>query len=62
LHLFRDAAATTLAIADPAHVRVAAPLLGHRTFTTTERHCQQAQAFDAHRANIDALFSKAKRP
>ena len=25
-HLFRDAAATTLAIADPAHVRVAAPL------------------------------------
>ena len=24
-HLFRDAAATTLAIADPAHVRVAAP-------------------------------------
>jgi integrase len=60
--LFRDAAATTLAIADPAHVRVAAPLLGHRTFTTTERHYQQAQAFDAHRAYIDALFSKAKRP
>src|SRR5215472_15432097 len=26
-HLFRDAAATTLAIADPGHVRVAAPLL-----------------------------------
>jgi hypothetical protein len=25
-HLFRDAAATTLAIEDPAHVRVAAPL------------------------------------
>jgi integrase len=61
-HLFRDAAATTLAIADPAHVRVAAPLLGHRTFTTTERHYQQAQAFDAHRAYIDTLFSKAKRP
>jgi integrase/recombinase XerD len=61
-HLFRDAAATTLAIADPAHVRVAAPLLGHRTFTTTERHYQQAQSFDAHRAYIDTLFSKAKRP
>jgi hypothetical protein len=30
-HLFHDAAATTLAIADPAHVRVAAPLLGDRT-------------------------------
>jgi integrase/recombinase XerD len=61
-HLFRDAAATTLAIADPTHVRVAAPLLGHRTFTTTERHYQQAQSFDAHRAYIDAPFSKAKRP
>jgi integrase/recombinase XerD len=61
-HLFRDAAATTLAIADPAHVRVAAPLLGHRTFTTTERHYQQARSFDAHRAYVDVLFSKAKRP
>jgi integrase/recombinase XerD len=60
-HLFRDAAATTLAIADPAHVRVAAPLLGHRTFTTTERHYQQAQSFDAHRAYVNALFGKAKR-
>ena len=36
-HLFRDAAATTMAIADPANVRLAAPLLGHRTFTTTEK-------------------------
>jgi integrase len=54
-HLFRDAAATTLAIADPAHVRVAAPLLGHRTFTTTERYYQQAQSFDAHRVYIGAL-------
>jgi integrase len=61
-HLFRDAAATTLAIADPAHVRVSAPLLGHRTFTTTERHYQQARSFDAHRDYIDALYGKARRP
>jgi integrase/recombinase XerD len=60
-HLFRDAAATTLAIADPAHVRVAAPLLGHRTFTTTERFYQQAQSFDAHRAYVGAIFGKGKR-
>jgi integrase len=59
-HLFRDAAATTLAIADPAHVRVAAPLLGHRTFATTERHYQHAQSVDAHRAYIDAVFGKGK--
>ena len=59
-HLFRDAAATTLAIADPAHVRVAAALLGHRTFGTTERYYQHAQSFDAHRAYIDAVFGKGK--
>jgi integrase len=54
-HLFRDAAATTMAIADPGHIRLAAPLLGHRTFTTTERYYQQARGYDAHRAFIDAL-------
>jgi integrase/recombinase XerD len=59
-HLFRDAAATTLAITDPEHVRVAAPLLGHRTFTTTERHYQQAKALEAHRTYLDALFRRDK--
>ena len=49
-HLFRRAAATTLAIHDPAHVRTAAPLLGHRTFSTTERYYVQAQSLEAHRA------------
>jgi integrase/recombinase XerD len=56
-HLFRDAAATTMAIADPAHVRLAAPLLGHRTFATTERYYRQARARDAHRAYVDVLFT-----
>ena len=60
-HLFRDAAATTLAIADPAHVRVATPLLGHRIFRTTERHYQHAQSLDAHRAYVGAVFGKGKR-
>lgn len=60
-HLFRDAAATTLAIADPEHVRVAAPLLGHRTFATTEKHYQQATAIQAHRAYVDALFGEKGR-
>ena len=57
-HLFRDAAATTMAIADPANVRLAAPLLGHRTFTTTERYYRQARAQEAHRAFVDVLFSR----
>ena len=46
-HLFRDCAATTLAIVDPEHVRLAAPLLGHRTFSTTERHYLQANMIQA---------------
>ena len=54
-HLFRDAAATTLAIADPQHVRAASPLLGHAGQTTTERHYQQAQSLSAHRHYAKAL-------
>ena len=54
-HLFRDAAATTMAIADPAHVRLAAPLLGHRSFATTERYYRQARAQEAHRSFVEAL-------
>jgi integrase/recombinase XerD len=60
-HLFRDAAATTLAIADPEHVRVAAPLLGHRTFRTTERHYQQAKTLEAHRSFVEAIFGPEKK-
>lgn len=48
-HGFRYAAATTLAIEDPDHVRLAAPLLGHRTTATTERFYQQAESLLAHR-------------
>ena len=55
-HGFRAAAATTLAIADPAHVRLAAPLLGHRTFTTTERYYRQARAQEAHRVFVDVIL------
>jgi len=48
-HSFRDAAATTMAVEDPGHVRLAAPLLGHRSPATTERYYQLAQSLDAHR-------------
>jgi integrase/recombinase XerD len=46
-HLFRDCAATSIAIGDPGHVRIAASLLGHRTFTTTERHYNHARQREA---------------
>ena len=35
-HLFRDCAATTMANKDPAHVRIAATLLGHTSFHSTQ--------------------------
>ena len=58
IHAFRYAAATTLAIADPVHVRIAAPLLGHRTFSTTETYYQQAQTLEAHRDYTATLAKK----
>jgi integrase/recombinase XerD len=57
-HLFRDAAATTMAIADPANVRLAAPLLGHRTFTTTEKYYLQARSQVAHHAFVDVMLGR----
>jgi integrase len=38
VHLFRDCAATSLADDNPEHVRLAADLLGHRSFQTTQSH------------------------
>ena len=54
-HLFRDCAATTIAIADPQHVRIAAKVLGHRSLATTGRHYNQAQTIDAARRYQDFL-------
>jgi integrase len=60
-HLFRDCAATTLAIADPVHVRLAAPLLGHRTFATTEKYYLQANMLDASRQHQQEIMRLRKR-
>ncbi|WP_460452503.1 tyrosine-type recombinase/integrase [Alsobacter sp. SYSU BS001988] len=54
-HLFRDAAATTLAVLDPQRVQSASALLGHRTSATTERFYQQAQSLEAHRHFLDVV-------
>jgi site-specific recombinase XerD len=56
-HLFRDCAVTTVAIEDPAHVRITAPLLHHRTFATTEKYYNQAQAIEASRLVQTHLIS-----
>lgn len=54
-HLFRACAATTLAESAPEAVRLAAPLLGHRYFQTTERHYLKAGQLLASRRTNDAL-------
>ena len=54
-HLFRDCAATSIAVLDPGHVRVAARVLGHATLATTEKHYNQAQALEASRAHAAAI-------
>lgn len=46
-HLFRDCAATTLAIRDPDHVRSASSLLGHGDLRTTEKYYNQASTLQA---------------
>jgi integrase/recombinase XerD len=56
-HLFRDCAATSLAIQDPAHVRIASSLLGHRRFATTERFYNQARNIEASRIMQNFLLS-----
>ena len=48
-HLFRDCAATSIAIDDPVHVGIASRLLGHHDSSTTERHYNHARAVEASR-------------
>ena len=54
-HLFRDCVATSVALYDPEHVRITAPLLGHASLRTSTRHYNQAKAAEAirrHQANL----------
>ncbi|MBS4010296.1 MAG: site-specific integrase [Roseovarius sp.] len=46
-HLFRDCAATFVALNDPKHIGIAAPILGHADPRTTEKHYIQAQQIAA---------------
>jgi hypothetical protein len=57
-HLFRDCAATSIAIDDPAHVGIASRLLGHRTRSTTERYYNQARSVEASRLMQKSLLAR----
>ncbi len=57
-HLFRDCAATSIAIDDPVHVGIAARVLGHRTGSTTERFYNQARSIEASRLMQKSLLAQ----
>ena len=46
-HLFRDSAATSIAIEDPEHVRCTMEVLGHASLGTSEKHYNQAGTLEA---------------
>jgi integrase len=48
-HLFRDSAATSIAIEDPEHVHVVRSILGHSTLQSGERHYIHARMLEASR-------------
>src|SRR5262249_30526999 len=60
-HLFRDSAATAIAVEGPAHVRAIMPILGHSTLATSEKHYNQARSLDASRRHIRIIADLKRR-
>jgi integrase/recombinase XerD len=63
-HLFRDCAVTTIAIEDPEHIGITAPILGHTNPKTTEDHyihANQVMAGRRYRNSIDLLRQQARK-
>jgi integrase/recombinase XerD len=50
-HLFRDAAATSIAIEDPSHVGIITTILGHSNTKTAETYYNQAGSLEAARSH-----------
>ncbi len=48
-HLFRDCAATSVALEDPEHVQIIASILGHSSLSTAEKYYNQARSTEAGR-------------
>jgi len=59
-HLFRDAAATTLARASPESAKLIKPILAHRCFETAERHYIHAGSIDAGRTYAAIIRDRRK--
>lgn len=54
-HLFRDCAATSVAIEDPEHVRIATAILGHHSPKTAQKFYDQSRMLSAGRHYQSAL-------
>ena len=54
-HLFRDAAATSIAIDNPKHIGDASLVLGHAGHRTTEKHYNHARSLEASRRHAATL-------
>ncbi len=56
-HLFRDSAATSIAIEDPEHVYAIKDVLGHRSLQTSEKHYIHAHTLEASRRFQELVLS-----
>ncbi len=54
-HLFRDAAATSIAIENPKHIGDASLVLGHADHSMTEKHYNHARSLEASRKHAATL-------
>jgi site-specific recombinase XerD len=54
-HMFRDAAATSIAVDNPKHIGDASLVLGHLEHTMTERHYNHARSLEASRRHAETL-------
>jgi hypothetical protein len=59
-HLFRDAAATSVAIHDPANVHITRLMLGHGQHRTSEIHYNQAGSIQAS-VSLNAILERRRR-
>lgn len=62
IHLFRDAAATTLAHHSPDAARLTRAILGHSGFRTAERHYNQARTIEAGRRYSEVIARLKETP
>lgn len=56
-HLFRDAAATSIAQDDPEHVGIVTSVLSHASIATAKRHYDQSTSLKANKRAAEAVFA-----